>query len=109
MMSLIVVFVETYCCRTDAFKYLLFSFTSFEWNNYVLQKSLLKFTQPRPNLVHKFHVHLELKRPKRLKLGFSHLNKHINHSFKNCINPLYSCGLEVESTKHFFPALSSLH
>ena len=42
----------------------------------------------------------------KLRLGLSHLNKHgFKHSFKNCISPFCTCSLEVESTKHFFPAL----
>ena len=39
----------------------------------------------------------------RLRLGLSHLNEHrFNHNFQNCINPLCTCSLEVESTAHFF-------
>ena len=38
-----------------------------------------------------------------LRLGLSHLNKHrFNCNFEDCINPLCSCSLEVESTVHFF-------
>ena len=39
----------------------------------------------------------------RLILGLSHLNKHkFNHNFKECVNPLCSCSLQVESVPHFF-------
>ena len=39
----------------------------------------------------------------RLRLGLSHLNEHrFNHNFQCCVNPLCSCSLAVESTKHFF-------
>ena len=39
----------------------------------------------------------------RLKLGLSHLTEYkFNHNLKNCINPLFSCSLEVESTSYFF-------
>ena len=39
----------------------------------------------------------------RLHLGLSHLNKHrFRHNFKDCINPLRSCSLEVENKLHFF-------
>ena len=39
----------------------------------------------------------------RLRLGLSHLNEYrFNHNFQNCINPLCTCSLEVESTAHFF-------
>ena len=39
----------------------------------------------------------------RLRLGLSHLNEHrFRHNFKDCINPLHSCSLEVENALHFF-------
>ena len=39
----------------------------------------------------------------RLRLGLSHLREHkFNHNFQNCINPLCSCGMDIESTSHFF-------
>ena len=39
----------------------------------------------------------------RLRLGLSHLREHkLNHSFQNCINPLCSCGMDIESASHFF-------
>ena len=39
----------------------------------------------------------------RLRLGLTHLNEHrFNHNFQNCINPLCTCSLKVESTVHFF-------
>ena len=38
-----------------------------------------------------------------LSLGLSHFNKHrFKHNFKDCINSLCSCSLEVENTLHFF-------
>ena len=38
-----------------------------------------------------------------LRLGLSHLNEHrFNHNFGDCINPLCSCSLEIESTVDFF-------
>ena len=38
----------------------------------------------------------------RLRLGLSHLNEHrFNHNFDNCINPLCTCTLEIESTTPF--------
>ena len=39
----------------------------------------------------------------RLRLGLSHLREHkFNNNFQNCINPLCSCGMNMESTFHFF-------
>ena len=34
---------------------------------------------------------------------YSHLNEHkFRHNFKECVSPMCSCGLEIESTQHFF-------
>ena len=39
----------------------------------------------------------------RLWLGLSHLNEHrFKHNFNDCINPLCTCGLDIESTVHYF-------
>ena len=39
----------------------------------------------------------------RLRLGLSHLNEYkFNHNFKNCVDPLCTCSLEIESASHFF-------
>ena len=38
----------------------------------------------------------------RLRLGLSHLRKHkLKHGFQDTLNPLCSCGNDVESTEHF--------
>ena len=38
----------------------------------------------------------------RLQLGLSHLRDHkFKHSFQDCLNPICSCGTEVETTAHF--------
>ena len=38
----------------------------------------------------------------RLLLGLSHLREHkFSHNFQNRINPLCSCGMDIESTSHF--------
>ena len=39
----------------------------------------------------------------RLRVGLSHLHEHkFKHNFQDCLNPIYSCGLDTESTSHFF-------
>ena len=39
----------------------------------------------------------------RLRLGLRHQREHkFNQNFQNCINPLCSCGIDIESTSHFF-------
>ena len=43
-----------------------------------------------------------LKLLSRLRLNLSHLNEHkFRHNFRDQINPLCSCNLEIESTDHF--------
>ena len=47
-------------------------------------------------------VKVGLKLLTHLRLGLSHLNEHrLNHNFQNCIHPLCSCILEIESISNF--------
>ena len=69
----------------------------------VFRNSLLKMIHPSPNPVYDIHNPLGLCLVTRLRLGLSHLNEpKFNHNFKNCVNPLCTCSLEIESTSHFF-------
>ena len=46
---------------------------------------------------------LGLKLLTRLRIGFSHLKEHkFKHSFQDSVDPLCSCGNDIESTVHFF-------
>ena len=39
----------------------------------------------------------------RLRLGLSYLRDHkFNHSFQDILNPLFSCGIDIETTTHYF-------
>ena len=69
----------------------------------IFKNSLLEIGRPMPKPTFNIHNPLGLKLLTRLRLGLSHLNEHrFNHNFEDCINPLCSCSLEVESTIHFF-------
>ena len=58
--------------------------------------------RPSPNSVYNCHNPKGLKFITRLRLGLSHLREHkFKHSFQDTINPLCSCGLDIESTEHF--------
>ena len=106
--------IDPYFCRTDVFKYSFFPYTIVEWNkldanlknakSYMcFRNSLLKIGRPVQNSIFKIFNPLGIKFLTRLRLGLSHLNKHrFRHNFQNCLNPLCSCMLEVESTTHFF-------
>ena len=100
--------------RTDIFKYSFFLSTMSEWNKLDLkiwqsktlltfQNALIKIGKPIPKPIYNVHNPVGLKLLTRLRLGLSHLNQHkFNHNFQDCLNPLCSCSLEVESASHFF-------
>ena len=104
--------VAIYHYRSDTFKYSFFPWTILEWNQLhltlhkssykIFRNSLLKMIRPLPNPMNVIHIPLGLSLLTRLRLGLSHLNEHkYNLNFKNCVNPLCFCSLEIESTSHF--------
>ena len=97
---------------------LLFPWTIREWNKLdldickltysVFRQYLLKVIWPQPSANFNVCNVAGLRLLTRLRLVLSHLNEHrFNHSFQNCINPLFTCSLEVESTSHVY--LHCLH
>ena len=85
------------------------------WNpNYSrkFKKTILDFIRPKINSIYVIHDISGLKLLTRLRLNFSHLNKHkFLHNFKDSINPMCSCAFEPETTDHYllrcqlYPAL----
>ena len=68
----------------------------------LFKTKILKFIRPSPNSVYNCHNPNGLKFITRLRLGLSHLREHkLKHSFQDTVNPLCSCGLDIESTEHF--------
>ena len=106
--------VTTFYCRTDIFKYSCFPSTILGWNNIDLKtrkinslmsfkNSLLGVGWPTAMPMYGIQNPIGLKFLTRLQLGLSHLNEHkFKHNFKDCVNPLFSCSLEIESPSHFF-------
>ena len=106
--------VSTYYCTIHVFKYSFFHYTIWEWNKLDFQprnaesfkkfrNTLLKLGWPTPDVICEVLHPLYLKLLTRSSLGLSHHNKHrFKHNFENCINPLCTCSLEVESAKQFF-------
>ena len=100
--------------RTDIFKYSFFPSTISEWNKLDLKirqsktlltfrNALIKIGRPIPKPIYNVHNPVGLKLLTRLRLGLSHLNQHkFSHNFQDCLNPLCSCSLEVESISHFY-------
>ena len=95
------------------FRNSFFPSTIIEWNKSdpgfrkadslsLFQTNILKFIRPSSNSVYNCHNPKGLKFITRLRLGLSHLREHkFKHSFQDTINPLCSCGLDIESTEHF--------
>ena len=99
--------------RTDTFKHSFFPWTIVEWKKLdlkcckcaynVFRNQMIESIRPLSNRIYNIHDPLGIHLLTRLRLGLSHLNKHrFNHNFDNCINPLCTCTLEIESTTHFF-------
>ena len=68
----------------------------------LFRNSLLKIDRPIPKLIYNIHNPRGLKLL-TLRLGMSHLNQDkFNHYFRDCVNPLCPCSLEIESCSYFF-------
>ena len=105
--------LPTYNCRTDCFKYSFFPCTLNDWFNLdvsirnsksisVFKSKLLSFIRPVQNNIFNIFDSQGLKLLTRLRLGFSRLNEHrFRHNFKECVNPVCSCSLEIEDTSHY--------
>ena len=100
--------------KYNIFKNIFFPSTILEWNKLdpslgnlasynVFKFSILKFIRPSPNKTFQCHNPKGIKLVTRLRLGLSHLREHkFVHSFQNTLNPLCSCGLNLETTYHYF-------
>ena len=105
--------IPSFNCRTECFKNSFFPSTLSDWFNLdisvrklesidVFKSRLLSFIRPIENNVYNIFDPVGLKFLTRLRLGFSHLNKHrFQHNFQDCINPLCSCSLDIEDTIHY--------
>ena len=100
--------------RIEVFRNSFFPYTMNERNNLnniikssksylMFRKRMFNLIRPKCNETYGIHNPTGLKLLTRLRLGLSHLNDHkFNHNFRDCINPLCSCSLNVENNVHFF-------
>ena len=91
---------------------LFFPSTIIQWNNLdphlrksenfsVFKSNILKFIRPSPNSVYNCHNPRATCLIARLRLGLSHLRElKFKHGFPDTLNPLRSCGNDVNSTEH---------
>ena len=68
----------------------------------IFKKRVLSLIRPLPNKISNSHNPQGLKLLTRLRLGLIHLRYHkFKHNFLDTINPLCSCGSDIETTLHF--------
>ena len=68
----------------------------------MFKKLILNFIRPEPNRISSTQNSEGLKLLTRMRLGLSHLADHkFRHNFQDCLNPICSCGHEIETTSHF--------
>ena len=101
----------------DFYKNSFFPSTNIEWNNldhdlrntesYTLfRASILKFIRSSPNSFYGCQNIMGIKLLTRLLLGLSHLREHkFKHNFQDTLNPLCNCGMDVESSTHFYSSV----
>ena len=100
--------------RYNFFKNSFFPSATIEWKKLdleilnsdfleIFKKSLLNFIRRNSNNVRNINNPLELKLLTRLRIIFSHIKEHkFKHNFQDSVDPLCSCGNNIESTVHFF-------
>ena len=68
----------------------------------IFKKNILKFIRPTANNIFGCHNLKGIKYLTRLRLGLSHLHEHkFKNNFQDTLNPLCTCGCDVENTCHF--------
>ena len=99
--------------KHNFFKNSFFPSVVIEWNKldlnmrnsenlFIFKKKLLEFIRPSGNSVFKCHSPKGIKLLTRLRLGLSHLRDHkFKHDFLDSLNPICSCGQNIETSTHF--------
>ena len=105
---------NSFSCKTEYFKNSFFPCVIGEWNKVnpeirrsssynIFRKSIFNFIRSSPSKLYNINDTIDIKLITRLRLGFSHLCEHkFKHNFKDTLNSLCSCSIEVESTSHYF-------
>ena len=77
----------------------------------IFKKTLLNFIRPSGSTVFNCHDAKGVKLLTRLRIGLSHLrDDKFEHSFEDSLNPIYSCGNDIDTSAHFllhYPNFSS--
>ena len=76
----------------------------------VFKKVILKFVRPELNQVFNVDSSEWLKFLTIIRLALSHLAGHkFRHNFQDCVNPICSCGQEIDTSTHFLLHCSNYH
>ena len=68
----------------------------------IVQKTLLNSIRPSGSNVFNCHNPKGVKLLTKLRFGLSHLREHqFKHSFQASLNPIFSCGNDIETSAHF--------
>ena len=68
----------------------------------IFKSNILKFIRPKPNNVYYCHNTKKIKLLTRLRLGLRYFCElKFKHSFQDCLNPLWLCGNEIETSIHY--------
>ena len=106
--------LNTFRTRTEKFKNSFFPFCISEWNKLSnltkqsenikkFKNTLMKDIKSNERSLFSIHDPQGVKLLSRLRLNFSHLNKHkFRNNLQECVSAMCGCGLEIESTQHFF-------
>ena len=99
--------------KHNFFKNSFFPSAVIDWNNLdhdilnvgsfsAFKNNILNFIRPTPNNDFNCENHGGIKLISRLRVGLSYLREHkFKHSFQDALNPISSCGFDVESTSHY--------
>ena len=99
--------------KHNFFRNLFFPSVVIEWNKldlnmrntenlFIFKEKLLKFIRPSGNSVFKCYSPKGIKLLTRLRVGLSHLREHkFKHAFLDSLNPICSCGQNIETLSHF--------
>ena len=99
--------------KHNFYKNSFFPSSIIEWNNLdpklrnsenlsTFKNNFLKFIRPEPNSFFNCCNLKGIRLITRLRLELSHLSEDkFKYNFRNCLNPLCSCGLSIESTSYF--------
>ena len=64
----------------------------------------MKFIRPEPNRISSTQNFEGSKLLTRMRLSLSHLADHkFRHNFRDCLNPICSCGQKIEATRSQLP------